>query len=728
MAVIDYANFDTMKAFWKNIMSKFALKTQIPTKISELENDSGFTAVTIDSDLSSSSTNPVQNKVVNSALNNKVPTTRTVNGKDLSGNIILSASDVGADASGTATSVVSTHNTNVEAHNDIRELITGLTTRLNALANSDDTTLDQMAEVVAYIKSNRTLIESITTDKVNVSDIINNLTTNVSNKPLSAAQGVAIKSLIDALQAEVDSHTTNKSNPHGVTKAQLGLSNVENKSSATIRGEITSSNVTTALGFTPSKDGHTHNYAGSSSAGGAATSAVKLATPRTITLGQQLQGSAQFDGSGDITINAQLKHCVVRASNNITESNSWFKVASIIISSIWAERTITFKVDNLFNNVQYGILRLRVKSNDTIGLDFASLKWEYASTNIDPSKFVVTVTSNNGELVAELWCKHTSQNNVYHFTVLHEAGLVIDADIWTLYNITDGVASYTTGDNVTIIESIIPNIKNSIDGNASTATALTTSAGSATQPVYFKDGKPVATTYALDTPVKSIGYGAIKTEAGVADKVVDVSANTNWTLKDGSIIGVWSTVTNTAQNPTLNVNGTGAKPIFYGNDTVKTSNLWAAGEAYTVTFYMWEGNNYVWMGHSRDNDTTYSVATTSANGLMSSSDKSKLDGIATGANKTVVDTAMSTTSTNPVQNKVVKAAIDGHTHGLRDTSLVANLANTTEDSGWSMLSAGYSKTDGNTGHFLKSVRTQANAPAWTIGDYAAGVAFGGADT
>ncbi len=53
-----------------------------------------------------------------------------------------------------------------------------------------------------------------------------------------------------------------------------------------------------------------------------------------------------------------------------------------------------------------------------------------------------------------------------------------------------------------------------------------------------------------------------------------------------------------------------------------------------------------------------SVASASANGLMSSTDKSKLDGIASGANKTTVDTAMSTTSTNPVQNKVVAAAID----------------------------------------------------------------------
>lgn len=52
------------------------------------------------------------------------------------------------------------------------------------------------------------------------------------------------------------------------------------------------------------------------------------------------------------------------------------------------------------------------------------------------------------------------------------------------------------------------------------------------------------------------------------------------------------------------------------------------------------------------------VATTSANGLMSASDKTKLNGIATGANKTTVDSALSTTSTNPVQNKAVKAALD----------------------------------------------------------------------
>ena len=118
------------------------------------------------------------------------------------------------------------HNTNTEAHNDIRDLITGLTNRLNALANSDDTTLDQLSEIVAYIKSNRSLIDNITTSKVNVADIIDNLTTNVSNKPLSAAQGVALKALIDAITAsEVGAYTKDETNT--LLQNKLNIANPE---------------------------------------------------------------------------------------------------------------------------------------------------------------------------------------------------------------------------------------------------------------------------------------------------------------------------------------------------------------------------------------------------------------------------------------------------------------------------------------------------------------------
>lgn len=103
---------------------------------------------------------------------------------------------------------IGTHNTNTDAHGDIRLLITELTNRLNALANSEDVGLDQMAELVAYIKDNRELIDQITTGKVSASDIIDNLTTNVANKPLSAAQGVALKALVDAAAAAASTAQT----------------------------------------------------------------------------------------------------------------------------------------------------------------------------------------------------------------------------------------------------------------------------------------------------------------------------------------------------------------------------------------------------------------------------------------------------------------------------------------------------------------------------------------
>ena len=54
-----------------------------------------------------------------------------------------------------------------------------------------------------------------------------------------------------------------------------------------------------------------------------------------------------------------------------------------------------------------------------------------------------------------------------------------------------------------------------------------------------------------------------------------------------------------------------------------------------------------------------------------SAEKTKLAGIATGANKTVVDSALSNTSTNPVQNKAVYTALSGksdsdHKHAAGD--------------------------------------------------------------
>ena len=188
----------------------------VPTKVSAFTNDAGY--LTEHQDLSEY------------AKKTEIPSVpvKSVNGK--TGAVQLSASDVkarpdswmpsaqevgalpntytppnqtaeqvGADPAGTAASAVSQHNTDAAAHNDLRIALKGLSDRINAALDSDDATLDQMSEVVAYIKSNKTLIDAITTSKVSVADIVNDLVTKVSNKPLSAAQGVVLKGLIDSV-------------------------------------------------------------------------------------------------------------------------------------------------------------------------------------------------------------------------------------------------------------------------------------------------------------------------------------------------------------------------------------------------------------------------------------------------------------------------------------------------------------------------------------------------
>lgn len=102
-----------------------------------------------------------------------------------------------------------------------------------------------------------------------------------------------------------------------------------------------------------------------------------------------------------------------------------------------------------------------------------------------------------------------------------------------------------------------------------------------------------------------------------------------------------------------------------------------------------------------DSNHTHTTATVSANGLMSKEDKSKLDGIATEANKTVVESSLSSTSTNPVQNKVVNSALSGkanssHSHSI---SNITNLQSTLDGkSGTGHIHDGryYTETEMNT--------------------------------
>lgn len=182
--------------------------TKIPSKTSDLQNDSGF--LTQHQDLSGY------------ALKSEIPNV---------------ASDIGAESEGTAESKVSAHNVSDTAHNDIRLLVQGLTERFNALADSDDTTLDQMSEIVSYIKYNRSLINGIDTNKVDVSDIVNNLISNNTDKPLSAKQGRELKALIDAIV--VPTKLSELENDSGYAKTTDIPDKLPNPQKLTFAGAVT---------------------------------------------------------------------------------------------------------------------------------------------------------------------------------------------------------------------------------------------------------------------------------------------------------------------------------------------------------------------------------------------------------------------------------------------------------------------------------------------------------
>lgn len=78
------------------------------------------------------------------------------------------------------------------------------------------------------------------------------------------------------------------------TTSYSGTTKLYTSTGSATDGTMTQNAITTALNG-KSATGHTHNYAGSSSVGGNANAAVKLATARKI-------GSASFDGTTDITL------------------------------------------------------------------------------------------------------------------------------------------------------------------------------------------------------------------------------------------------------------------------------------------------------------------------------------------------------------------------------------------------------------------------------------------
>ena len=101
----------------------------------------------------------------------------------------------------------------------------------------------------------------------------------------------------------------------------------------------------------------------------------------------------------------------------------------------------------------------------------------------------------------------------------------------------------------------------------------------------------------VDGTANRVNYGTCSTAAATAAKTVACSG---FTLVTGAEITVKFTVTNTAASPTLNVNSTGAKAIYYRGAAITAGHL-AANRTYT---FRYNGTQYELVGDI-DTNTTY---------------------------------------------------------------------------------------------------------------------------
>lgn len=174
-------------------------------------------------------------------------------------------------------------------------------------------------------------------------------------------------------------------------------------------------------------------------------------------------------------------------------------------------------------------------------------------------------------------------------------------------------------------------------------------------------------------------YAECDTSASTPAKVITVPATEYFVLQVGDIVNVKFTYTNTATNPTLNINNTGNKTIVYDTSAVTTDNLWAGGEAGRITSFMYDGTNWVWISHDVDTNTldalldTAISSPTNKQGLIFNGTSNKWE------NKSLVagDVIFDNTGTDLVSNNVNDSIVEVNDKKTNNSNLAPIEATTT---------------------------------------------------
>ena len=109
-----------------------------------------------------------------------------------------------------------------------------------------------------------------------------------------------------------------------------------------------------------------------------------------------------------------------------------------------------------------------------------------------------------------------------------------------------------------------------------------------------------------------VRYATCSTAAATADKIITSSTGLeNKSLEVGDVLVVKFSATNTAEAPTFNVDGTGAKSVWYNNavlNTTTSSTKYYGGYANRPAMYYYDGTYWVFLTWSYETNSTYTNA------------------------------------------------------------------------------------------------------------------------
>lgn len=190
---------------------------------------------------------------------------------------------------------------------------------------------------------------------------------------------------------------------------------------------------------------HTHNYAGSTSAGGVANSAAKLATARTIanTPNSLISFSTKFDGSGDVTgvLSPRWARIYVNNKNNYP----YHRIATYYTNAQWNDAMITILIPGGYQGAPFGIVNIAFRTNNKFSDNIATVQW-FIRNGFKEDSVIAAVYTASDKAYIDVYVKTPGEYGGQIIQVLSGGGRGSLGQIFTLID-SEEYSDTTTSDS-----------------------------------------------------------------------------------------------------------------------------------------------------------------------------------------------------------------------------------------------------------------------------------------